>query len=154
MKKITAILLALVMCFSFAACGGEDYSANEFDFLDETFSWSITVDDVQDIAFNNPVGGDKMVVDEHDTYTMVSCRGYKFRFGENGELEFVKLMFGESENKLMNMLVEAYGECAETNEDMGFYYWYGTLNGENTKLVLCIDSFSDSMNHIQLSPAK
>ena len=154
MKKFIAVLMVCVICFSFAACGGADYSAREFDFLDETFSWDVTIDEVEAIAVNNPVGVDAFRTEESSTYTMAHCRGYKFRFGEDGNLEFVKLMFGESENALMNMLVEAYGEYDDANEDNGYYYWYGTLNGENTKLCLCIDPLSDDMNHIQLTPEK
>ena len=141
MKKTLSLLLAFILlfaviCLSLAACG-KDYGSRTFNFFGDSFHWDMTIEETENYIKENQINEADIEIDKHETNTIVSDGYYIFKFDTNGKMEFVKVVVGADEH-LLDLMIEEYGDYDKKDEigDDPFYSWYGTMNGEHTKMVL------------------
>ena len=143
MKRILSLITITLLTLSLVACG-KNYKARTFDFFGDDFSWDMSIKDAKEYIEKHQINDSKIEIDEGKLYTIVSDNYYIFRFDTDEKMDFVKLKVGADDN-ILDMIIDEYGNYDGKGDIAGapYYYWYGTLSGEPTKLSLDTDSISD-----------
>ena len=153
MKKLIALILVLIACFTLCSCGSADYDnrtlhfSEPLDFLNEDFRWDMTINETEEflrkIYPDIPINPE---VKDYDDYTMMYIQtpasdDIIFRYNANREMEFVKYMMEGDERSFANLVDKAISEYGDYDEKSknGLYTWYGTMNGSPIKMTMSHD---------------
>lgn len=137
MKKILCLVPIFLICQILCACGksSPDFNSRTFDFFSDSFHWDMTIQEAEDYIQNNQTKEDDVEIEDYVTRTIISDDYYIFGFDGNEKMEFVKVRLPRDE-RLLDTMIEEYGNCDLINESLELYTWYGTMNERNVEMTL------------------
>ena len=138
-KKLLSILLILSVlssAFLFTACESKDYSKHTFTYFGEDFSWDWTKEDAAEyILQNEDETWREVKINDFD----VTNGNFTFEFNSDGQLMRIRCdAYGGA--RFVTHYTNMFGPYDEYESDLSINYnaytWYGTMGGENTKVLL------------------
>lgn len=161
LKLVSLLLAAMLTLAILPGCSSEDsketvnYDKREIAFLPEDFSWEFNSYDAYSYIEKNQSVTEEISIETYTDYTMVSDSTYIFRFGAEGEMEFVKYKMPRDPN-VLDRMISWYGDYDTTfdvvEDIQKAYVWYGKMSGRNTEMCLTIDETNDDTVMLEFYP--